>query len=327
MRLRSLLVILTEVGDPGHISPEARTVRQLASLIQKTGTPSATVASSSAVVSIREQGTRLPIFLISGLGGEVIAFDTLARHLGHDQPVFALLPQGLDGRSPYLTRVEDMAEYYLREIRTRRPRGPYCLAGYSFGGYVIFEMAQQLLAAGESVALLGFLDTIECQYFEGVTHPKGLRQRWALRLNRIRYRRWDYVKERVSHTTARIVDGLFQRLGRLRPQSASTLEKINLLAMAQYKPSVYPGKLTIFRSVTRDEAFGDDELLGWGGLVSGGIEVQDVTGRHLDRLIEPNVRVLAEKLRMCLDQVQIASHEAHSHESADIETHPAPVIG
>jgi hypothetical protein len=63
------------------------------------------------------------------------------------------------------------------------------------------------------------------------------------------------------------------------------------------------------------------------GLVSGGIEVQDVKGRHLDVLIEPNVRVLAEKLRMCLDRVQIAPSEAHSHESADIETHPAPVIG
>jgi acyl transferase domain-containing protein/thioesterase domain-containing protein/acyl carrier protein len=302
---------------------EARTVKQLAALIRQTGTPNVTEeAPASAIVSIREQGTHLPIFLISGLGGEVIGFDTLARHLGNDQPVFALQPQGLDGRSPYLTRVEDMADYYLREIRNRQPHGPYCLAGYSFGGYVIFEMAQQLLALGERVALLGFLDTIEWQYFEGITHPEGFRKRWALRLNRLKYRRWNYIKERLSYVTTRIVHGLFQRLGRPLPQSVSTLEKINLLAMAQYRPTIYPGKLTIFRSVTRDEVFGDDELLGWGGLVSGGIEVQDVTGGHLEMLIEPNVRVLAEKLRMCLDGVQIAWQQEVSGSSTDLETHP-----
>ena len=55
--------------------------------------------------------------------------------------------------------------------------------------------------------------------------------------------------------------------------------------------------------------------------------MQDVTGRHLDMLIEPNVRVLAEKLRMCLDRVQIGSQEQHFGESADIEIHPTPVTG
>jgi thioesterase domain-containing protein/acyl carrier protein len=305
---------------------EARTVRKLAVLIRQTGTPNASEeAAPTAVVPIREQGSRLPLFLISGLGGEVIGFDMLARCLGDDQPVFALQPQGLDGRSPYLTRVEDMAAYYLREIRNLQPHGPYCLAGYSFGGYVIFEMAQQLHVVGETVALLGFLDTIEWQYYEGNTHPEGFRQRWALRLNRLMYRRWGYVRETFSSVATRIVHGLFQRLGRPLPQGVSTLEKINLLAMAQYRPTVYPGRLTIFRSITRDAAFGDDDLLGWGGLVSGGIEVQDVTGRHLDMLIEPNVRVLAEKLRTCLDRVQIASQLEQAAKTEDVEPQPSPL--
>jgi thioesterase domain-containing protein len=56
--------------------------------------------------------------------------------------------------------------------------------------------------------------------------------------------------------------------------------------------------------VTRTAAVDNDELLGWGKLVSGGIEVQDVPGRHRDILIEPNVRILAEKMRTCLDRVQ-----------------------
>jgi len=304
---------------------EARTVRQLAARIRQAGTDGARgEVIPNPIVPIREQGSRLPLFLISGLGGEVIGFDALARCLGDDQPVFALQPQGLDGRSPYLTRVEDMASYYLREIRSVQPHGPYCLAGYSFGGYVIFEMAQQLHAAGETVGMLGFLDTIEWRYYEGLTHPEGFRQRWALRLNRLKYRRWHYVKETVASGVTRIVSGLFQRLGRPLPQRVSTLEKINLLAMAQYRPTVYPGRLTIFRSMTHDDAF-QDELLGWGGLVSGGIDVHDITGHHLEMLMEPNVRILAENLRGCLDRAEVLPPSDRTSKAPDHEPQLAPI--
>jgi thioesterase domain-containing protein len=107
----------------------------------------AEAAPSSAVVPIRRQGERLPLFVVSGWGGRVLGLNGLARLLGEDQPVFGLQPQGLDGREPFLTRVEDMAAYYLRGVREVQPHGPYCLAGYSFGGFVVFEMAQQLQAA------------------------------------------------------------------------------------------------------------------------------------------------------------------------------------
>ena len=305
---------------------EARTVRKLATVIRRTGTPGVPEdIASTAVVPIRQQGTRPPLFLISGLGGEVIGFDTLARYLGQDQPVYALQPQGLDGRTPYLTRVEDMAAYYLREVRNIQPHGPYCFAGYSFGGYVIYEMAQQLHTVGETVALLGFLDTIEWQYYEGITHPEDLRQRWALRLNRLMYRRWDYVRDTAYSAAGKVFYRLFHKLGWSLPQGMSTLEKINLLAMSQYHPAVYPGRLTIFRSVTRDAALGEDELLGWGGLVSGGIEVLDVTGRHLEMLVEPNVRVLAEKLRACLNQLQIPSRQDHPADVPENSLQPTPM--
>jgi len=256
------------------------------------------------VVAIREQGSRLPLFVISGLGGEVIAFDTLARSLGTDQPVFALQPQGIDGRKPFLTRVEDMAAYYLREIRKVQARGPYCMAGYSFGGYIAYEIAQQLRATGETVALLGFLDTIEWQYLQRVGRPENFSARWAQRLNRLKDDRWDYVRQTVELNASKMLHRVFHRFGREVPQQLSSLEDINRFAMALYRPAIYPGRLTIFRSLSREAAFENDERLGWGGLVEGEIEVQDVTGRHLEMLKEPNVRLLASKLRACLDRVQ-----------------------
>ncbi len=291
---------------------EARTIRQLATLIRKAGTSSnPEVAPASAVVPVHRQGSRSPLFVVSGVGGHVILFDRLTRYLGEDQPVFALQPQGLDGREPFLTRVEDMAAYYLRGVREVQPHGPYCLAGYSFGGFVVFEMAQQLHAAGETVALLGLLDTIQWQYLEQYKESADLRRRLAMykiRLHQVFPWRFGLrqATNRVASVLARKLSPLVHKLLHWSAPRVPDLRTINRLAGSLYRPTVYPGRLTIFRSVSRTPFDGDDELLGWGGMAAEGIEVQDVIGSHTDMLREPNVRMLAEKLRSCLDRAQEA---------------------
>jgi len=88
-----------------------------------------------------------------------LIYKPLSRHLGNEQPVYALQAQGLDGQARPLTRVEDMAALYIREMRAFSAEGPYFLVGASFGGLVIYEMAQQLLAQDQEVALLAMLNT------------------------------------------------------------------------------------------------------------------------------------------------------------------------
>jgi acyl transferase domain-containing protein/thioesterase domain-containing protein len=286
---------------------EARTIRQLAQLIRQVGTPSqAEPKKWSALVPIQAQGSRPPLFVISGLGGNVLNFQKLAAHLGEDQPLYALQPQGLDGSKPFLTRVEDMAAYYIDEMRGVQASGPYYLAGYSFGGFVAFEMGQQLLARGERVGLLGLLDTIEWHYVERIKKSLRPRERFALyrsRLDNIFFGddRWGYVKRRLTAQSSKLLYRLFKTVGRSLPQSFGTVEDINSFAAAMYKPQIYPGVLTIFRSTTREPLDGSDELLGWRGLADGGIEVRDVPGTHHNMTREPNVRVLAHMLLQCLD--------------------------
>jgi thioesterase domain-containing protein len=55
--------------------------------------------------------------------------------------------------------MEYLAAHYIREMRAVQPDCTYYLLGYSFGGLMAFEIAQQLWAAGEAVAFLGMLDT------------------------------------------------------------------------------------------------------------------------------------------------------------------------
>src|SRR5690606_7286479 len=76
-----------------------------------------------------------------------------------EQPVYALESRAMRGGLPEFDTIEEMAAHYVAEIRTVQPRGPYYLSGYCFGGNVAYEMARQLEAAGETVALLALLDS------------------------------------------------------------------------------------------------------------------------------------------------------------------------
>lgn len=287
---------------------EHRTIRQLSERIQPAQTSAPQPApASSAIVPIRPSGKRVPLFLISGLGGNVLNFHSLSRHLGEDQPVYALQPQGLDGKKPFLTRVEDMAEYYIREIKQLQPEGPYYLAGYSFGGFVAYEMAQQISASGGRVGLLGLLDTIEWHYLERIKSTLRLQDRFTLYKSRIDHilfgeDRYDYVRERLNALALKYLYVFYKTVGRPVPQTVGSITDINTFAAANYKPRPYAGTLTIFRSVKREALDGDDELLGWGGLAAGGYEVHDVPGTHHDMTQEPNVRILAEEVRKCLNR-------------------------
>jgi thioesterase domain-containing protein/acyl carrier protein len=100
-----------------------------------------------------------PLFLLHGMGGSVMILRDLAQRIGGTRAVWGIEAQGMDGAAPPLDRIEEMAEAHIADLRAVAPRGPYLLAGYSFGGLVAFEMARQFVQAGEEVALLALLDT------------------------------------------------------------------------------------------------------------------------------------------------------------------------
>ena len=133
----------------------APNVAQLAARLAQTGLGSAW----SSLVAIRAEGSQPPLFLVPGIGGNVICYGELARHLRPDQPLYGLQSRGIDEREEPLDRIESMATAYLTEIRRLQPRGPYRLGGTCFGGVVAYEMAQQLRAAGETVEALFLLET------------------------------------------------------------------------------------------------------------------------------------------------------------------------
>ncbi|NEQ74589.1 MAG: amino acid adenylation domain-containing protein [Okeania sp. SIO2C9] len=301
---------------------QGATVEQLAILLrQKTDTQ-----SWSPLVAIQPQGKHPPFFCMPGSGGNVVYFHQLARHLGNDQPFYALQPPSLDGISEPFGRVEEVAAYYLQAIQTLQPSGPYFLGGHSFGVLVAFEMAQQLQKQGETVALLALLDLPT--RLPG-SPPKQLDwddTRWLTNIAHI-----------IEVLSAKNLGIFYEALKPLTPEAQlnylkQQMESVNLLpynsgiervrgivqtikadelAFMSYLPQGgYQGRITLFRTseVYQDELgmLGEiptDPTWGWNQYSCKPVEVKVVPGNHTTMLGEPHVMVLAEKLKFCLARV------------------------
>jgi thioesterase domain-containing protein len=83
-------------------------------------------------------------------------------------------------------------------------------------------------------------------------------------------------------------------------------------ALRQYKPRVYPDRLTLFRARMQPFFSSHAPDKGWGKLAAGGLDIRIVPGNHLGMLQEPHVQVLAEQLRACLDKTQTGIAVAES---------------
>ncbi|PYO02030.1 MAG: hypothetical protein DMD91_05650 [Candidatus Rokuibacteriota bacterium] len=212
-------------------------------------------------------------------------FRLLVLPLGEDQPVYGLQYPGLDGQTAPLTRIDEMAAEFIRHMRQVQPGGPYYLCGYSFGGLVAYEIAQQLTAQGQPVAMVAFFDTL----------APGLSARSA--------RPEKKMERSDNHRDAG--SSLLNWLERVH--------RANKQAEDCYLPQPYSGKAILFRAgETPDETSESSEavihpLNGWGEWVRGGLEVHDVPGDHNTILSKRNIRVLGEKLRVCLLEAQ--SHQ------------------
>ncbi len=133
----------------------APTIRKLAEALSSAGA----LPRPEPCVLIQPLGSKTPLFITHGIGGNVLNFYSVAQFFAPDRPVYGIQSPGVTPDANPPESMEAMAAQYIREVRKVQPEGPYHLAGWSFGGVVVFEMAHQLLAAGESVGALVVLDS------------------------------------------------------------------------------------------------------------------------------------------------------------------------
>jgi amino acid adenylation domain-containing protein len=308
---------------------QAPTVAQLATIMEKGLQKDPTVAWSSlveiqagrvgSVAGSKPATSKPPFFCVHALGGNVLEYYDLARHLGEDQPFYGLQSQGLDDQRPPHTRVEDMAAHYIKEMRERQPEGPYFIGGRSLGGMVAFEMARQLKAQGQAIGLLALLDTYPSGYAKLFRNEKTLRAALRRGLKRTKahlvnlqglsvdegisylVKKARFAPRKMKSQVWRRIYQSYENFGRPLPRMLNDIKEINSLAVREYVPQVYDGKVTLFWA-SEDLRTSIDLVEGWRVLAGCGIEVHEIPGSHLDIVKEPHVGELATKLSSCFDR-------------------------
>jgi aspartate racemase len=211
-----------------------------------------------------------------------------------------------------------MAAHYIKEICALQPEGPYFLGGGSSGGVVAFEMAQQLHAQGQKVALLALIDTYlpSPRYMPNPKLCHSLVYRFAQRVDlylgnllligphRQLISMLERSKVKIGEAIKRVTARLYPDI---EPPLTRTLRKVleaNLQATRDYVPQVYPGRITLFLSREESVRSVHDSRLGWSELAADGLDLHLIPGSHSLSLNEPHVIVLAKQLRACLQKAQ-----------------------
>ena len=304
--------VATRLGAtlPTSTLVEAPTVTALAARI---ATAQRNLPTHPTCVPLNAVGTRPPLFCVAGAGGLALNFLALARRLGPDQPVYGLQAQGLESRAVPDWTVRRHAQRHLAVLRLIQPRGPYHLAGFSFGGLIALEMAQLLADAGEQVAMLMLLDPTLPRSARGGTDTgtgtdsgtdtadegrEGADRRLApgpARLSGLLSRRLPQPNVNKLLKAARLpLAGLVRYPGLTQFDVFFNQGRI-LTQSYQVRP--YDGR-TVFYVAEQNPDSGHQE---WARYLTGDATIVTVPGEHHTILTEPHVRVLADDLRSRLE--------------------------
>ena len=301
------------------------TIEKLASLINQTNP-----LSERSLVSIQPHGSRLPFFCVHELFGDVFCYRLLSQYLGKEQPFYGLQPNGLNAAQKLSFDIKSVAAHYVEEMQRVQPEGPYAIGGYSSGGVVAFEMAQQLRTRGQAVAIIALFDSVAVTSGQNkLTRswsflrnlPTDLAS-WVIELSRLTPRQCFHLVRFKLRMLKNHVTAILHAPASFHETAAANAikawgdlfqfsESQRQFAIAQsralrhYTPQVYPDRLTLFRAArTAPLYYSHGRDRGWRKLAAGGLDIQLVPGNHMTILREPHVRVLAEELRACLDKAQ-----------------------
>ncbi|EYF02912.1 hybrid non-ribosomal peptide synthetase/type I polyketide synthase [Chondromyces apiculatus] len=282
-RIRSDLPVSREVDGPPSAPPSvppppSRRTRLIVRLSDGSGGVDRSLRRDSSPPSQRGAGRAL--FLIQPIGGTVFSYVPLARALGVGIPVYGIRASGMEPGEPVLDDVGEMALRYLQELRTIQPSGPYTLGGHSAGGVIAHEMARQLVAAGERIALLALLDT---------PSPLGIRRA-----------RIEGAEDLLRHAESfrdhaqRAYQGFTTAL---REETAlGAVMVATWRAISTYEPTPLDVETVYLRAREARDPLDPCPEQDWGQLAPGAFSLHRVPGNHFSMMDTPHVSEVARRL-------------------------------
>ncbi|MCW2795680.1 amino acid adenylation domain-containing protein [Nocardioides sp.] len=262
-----------------------------------------TAPAGANLVTLQSSGRPPGIFCVHPAAGTASCYAALAAELGGGLPFHGL--RSTAGPEDGVETVCDLAAAYLRQVLEVQPRGPYHLAGWSFGGLVAFEMARQLRRRGRR---LGRVLLFGAHLPPDVELPFPSPREFILTALRERLAEYGDAAASSFHD----LDGAFaaaRRTGLVAPgqdqgafmavmeQHERTYRRHVAMARA-YRPSGVLPDLVVFDPL--DTSLDDrGSFPGWTS-VADNVERIIVPGNHFTMLTPPHVQAVAKRLRPLL---------------------------
>ena len=333
VRLFAMIRRQWKIDFPISILFEAPTIARCAKLISDRIGPEEAAADPAAkadpagprfthLVAMHggEGGQKTPFFLVAGMFGNVLNLRHLAHLIGTDRPFYGLQARGLFGdAAPHMT-VEDAAADCLVEMRQVQANGPYLLGGFSGGGITAWEIARQLRAQGEEVELLALLDTPLPVRPMPSAIDRAMIKLAELRRGGPRFLA-DWARRRIAWERSRRAVAANEPDPTVPSFNNAAIEAAFRHAVAIY--SVQPwneGRVVLYRpqldrkfkvsggnwiSGEREYVFHDNQ---WSSFAPH-LQVVEVPGNHDSMVLEPNVRVLAARLRGAIAEAEAGAKD------------------
>ncbi|MCW3052831.1 MAG: amino acid adenylation enzyme/thioester reductase family protein, partial [Chthonomonadales bacterium] len=294
------------------------TIQRMAALLQRKqeGTD-----AWSPLVPLQPKGERPPLFCAPVSGGSVFYYRKLAEYIDPDQPLYVFEPRGMNGIDAPHATVEEMAAYYIQHMKTVQPSGPYRLCGFSFGGTIAYEMAQQLRAAGEAIECLVLFDCHAPGHGTIETKPwlmGPLYYLYKIRSYKENMIAWMMLgsKKRSLFSPLQMLGivGLDHASGKARkstpknpgygdlPEVMRKLKSVEDHARSIYVPEIYSDRVLLLRARLRHPSIQPDPKLGWGKFATN-LEVVKIPGSHTSMMEDPCVQIILRHVRKELGDV------------------------
>jgi amino acid adenylation domain-containing protein len=278
--------------------------------------------SASPLVALQLGGSKRPFFCAHGVGGNVVNYMELAQQLGPDRVVYGLQTPLLEFDRQF-NRLEDMAANYVEAIRGVQAEGPYLLGGWSMGGLIVFEMANQLRRLGQEVGLLAIMDVRPPADEEGSETQDADLIRMALEFTLESLNisldlfagEWPHIMHLSSDDRLRFIiekaqaaQVLHKDFGLTQVRRIYDQINVNFRLLRGYQPQPYPGEITLFKAKNGEfENEIRDFEAAWTALAHGGLTTHIIHSTHFQMLEKPHVKHLADLLRDGFDQVERGS--------------------
>jgi len=278
----------------------------------------------NCLVAIRPEGNLSPIYLIHGAGLNILLYQSLIKNLNSNRPIYAFQAAGLDGSIPIRNSIEEMAQDYINELLKTNPTGPYCLLGFSLGGFVAFEMSRILSEKGLPVAFTGLIDSVAHLADFSEHSLKKFLIKTATGVAKPFYNIWLFVKEpwfskqkflsnKVKNIRLTLLN-FFTKTGLIHKrnlqndiddmsfQSDQILIHLNN-ALRKYKLKEANFEVDLFAAGKATFFIYDRKMYGWSPFAKKGFRKHIIPGEHSHLFVCPNDKIFAGTLEQRLKEV------------------------